>query len=120
MTTRAAGADAERAAEKHLKRQGFRLLERNYATRMGEIDLIMSKRMLTVFIEVRLRTRSDFGSGADSVTKTKQRKLIKTAQHYLQQHPPDIDESFRFDVVSMSADGVIDWIPDAFNLDAND
>lgn len=115
MTARLHGLLAERKAERFLTRAGFRLIQRNYTTRLGEIDLIMQKDDLVIFVEVRMRKSIRFGTGADSVNWGKQQKLIRTAQLFLQQYQTG-NESFRFDVVSISADG-IDWIPDAFNLD---
>jgi len=66
-----------------------------------------------VFVEVRLRSRSDFGGAAASVTPAKQKKLLAAARQYLttlKTLPP-----CRFDVVALSGDGVPDWIKNAFD-----
>jgi len=113
------GQAAESKACDHLQQHGLQLIERNYHCRQGEIDLIMSDGSCTVFVEVRYRRNSGFGSAAESVDQRKQRKIINTASHYLQQHSKLAQQPARFDVVSMSPQGNdthIDWIQDAFQV----
>lgn len=72
-----------------------------------------------VFVEVRLRRRTDFGSGADSVDRVKQRRILASAEHYLQRHAT-LDARCRFDVVSIDRhrDGHrLRWIRDAFGAE---
>ena len=114
MTTQEAGRQAQAQAENYLQQRGFSTVNRNYAWKTGEIDLIMEKGDLLVFVEVRLRRNSEYGSGADSVTLPKQSKIINTAKRYLQTTGHQW-ESYRFDVVSIGKQ--IDWIPGAFTLD---
>jgi putative endonuclease len=80
---------------------------------MGEIDLIMTDENCLIFVEVRLRTNPNYGSGAESVTLTKQRKIIRTTQFYLLNHAIG-NRDCRFDVISI--DDKIDWIQGAFSL----
>ncbi|NOX75433.1 MAG: YraN family protein [Gammaproteobacteria bacterium] len=111
------GKRAEDAACDFLRTKGLSLVERNYLCPRGEIDLIMRDARTTVFVEVRYRRSSRFGSGAESVDWRKQRKLLATAAHYLLLHPKAAKQACRFDVVSLSgSDGhaQLDWIPDAF------
>lgn len=112
------GQLAEDTACHYLEKQGLSLIERNYFCPRGEIDLIMKDRTTTVFIEVRYRNNVRFGSGAESVDWRKQKKLLATAAHYLQQNPKAAKGSCRFDVVSLTAnkhgEHKLDWIPDAF------
>lgn len=113
------GQTAEATACEHLQQHGLQLIERNYHCRQGEIDLIMQDGNYTVFVEVRYRRNSGFGSAAESVDQRKQRKIITTASHYLQQHSNLAQQPARFDVVSMSPQGnetVINWIQDAFQV----
>lgn len=109
------GHAAEDIALGWLKGKGLRFVTRNFRCKMGEIDLIMIDGQTLVFVEVRLRNNTHHLTGAESVTRGKIQRLIRTARLYLQTHPqaPNID--FRFDVVSMGAD--IDWIRNAFTLD---
>jgi len=109
------GEAIEQQAEAWLVQHGLQPLERNYGIRAGEIDLIMQHNQVLVFIEVRYRADDDHGSGAESITYQKQRKLRKTAEHYLQQHFGNCPPDCRFDVISASGQPVqFDWIQNAF------
>ncbi|MCK4865475.1 MAG: YraN family protein [Gammaproteobacteria bacterium] len=122
VTTRELGEVTESLACEYLEKKGFKLLERNFNCRFGEIDLIMQDKDSLVFVEVRYRRSNNFGSGAESITAGKQSKLIKTASVYLQRHAKLNKYSARFDVVSIT--GSIDtnninninfdWIQNAF------
>ena len=111
------GQQAEDSACHYLKMQGLSLIERNYSCTHGEIDLIMKDNSTTVFIEVRFRRDTRFGSGAESVDYRKQKKLLSTAAHYLQKNPKAAKGACRFDVISLTVNNgeqQLDWIPDAF------
>ena len=113
--SRTRGNKAETQAAAYLSGQGLVLLERNFSCKLGEIDLIMRDNQTLIFVEVRLRHNPHFGSGAETVTIYKQRKIIKTAQYYLQTHANVENLDCRFDVISIANE--IDWITNAFNLD---
>ena len=81
-----AGDNAEANAQHYLQQQGLIAIESNFHSRYGEIDLVMRDRQYLVFVEVRYRKHGRFGSGADTITPHKQRKIILTANHYLQKH----------------------------------
>ncbi len=107
------GQSAESRAEAFLKTHGLKLVARNWRSRFGEIDLIMQDNSTLVFIEVRLRSRSDFGGAAASVTPAKQKKLLTTARQYLttlKTLPP-----CRFDVIALSGNSAPEWIRNAFD-----
>lgn len=123
--TLALGAAAEQQAEHYLHQQGLVTRARNYRCKLGEIDLIMlhtthspgQARPTLVFVEVRLRTNKRFAPAVETVDYRKQRKIIKTAQHYLQQHNLYDKIPCRFDVVALDHTGSaphIQWIPNAF------
>lgn len=114
-TSTSRGSAAEDAALGWLEERGLRLVERNFRCKMGEIDLIMVDGHTLVFIEVRLRNNSRHLTGAESVTRRKIQRLIRTARFYLQSHPQPPGVDFRFDVVSMGPH--IEWITNAFTLD---
>jgi len=97
---RAAGAAFEQRACMELQRAGLKLLERNYTTRYGEIDIVMLDRDTVVFVEVRHRWSGSRGDAATSVSATKQAKLIRTAEMWLAAHPQHGQRACRFDVVS--------------------
>lgn len=111
------GQTAERMAERYLRRKGLKLLERNYRTKAGEIDLIMQHADDWVFVEVRYKHSDDWVSPAESITVQKQRKVIKAAQQYLLKHDKQGQKSGRFDVILMSGDlksPDIEWLQHAF------
>ncbi len=107
------GVQYEQQALAFLKAQGLLLVCQNFYCRYGEIDLIMSDNDTLVFIEVRYRKNQDYGGATASVTLQKQKKLIKTAKHYLSQL--DNEPYCRFDVVAISEKTTQpQWIQDAF------
>lgn len=116
---RQVGNQAEDIALKYLIQQGLELIEQNYLTKVGEIDIIMLDKVeqVLVFIEVRYRKNTRFGSATDTVTPSKQTKIIRSAQRYLQQHNEFDEFICRFDVVGIESDlkyPKINWIKDAF------
>ncbi len=115
MTTQQLGPLAEEAAWQFLRSKGLTLVARNFSCRLGEIDLIVSDSGTLVFVEVRLRNNPNYGTGAETVTPRKIKRIINTAQFYLQKHPLAVDADCRFDVISMN--NKIDWIKNAFTLD---
>lgn len=115
----ALGQNGEDAACAHLKRRGYKILERNYRNRLGEIDIVASHQGRIVFVEVKMRRSLRFGSPKLSVTPTKQRKISMVALSYLKTRYT-IDTPARFDVVSVlqqpGRQGQIEVIADAFEL----
>lgn len=113
----AQGTAAEDLALCYLEARGLTLVMRNFRCRTGELDLIMRDGEQLVFVEVRSRRHARYGTPAESVTRTKQQRLLRAAMLYLQRHhrnPP-----CRFDVVAiLQAEGEpqVEWIPDAFQL----
>ncbi len=118
-TTRKIGTAAEDLAIEHLEQRGLILLTRNYHCRRGEIDLIMQEGNFLVFVEVRYRKNDRYGSAAESVTRQKQRRLLTTAEYYLQSERHHADNICRFDVIALSGeqDPQIEWIKDAFQAE---
>jgi putative endonuclease len=117
-TTRQRGSQWEQVAESFLNKRGLKTRERNYQVRLGEIDLIMLDGNTLVFVEVRYREHDRHGSGADSVTWAKQRRIIRVAHRYLQCHPEDSLRPCRFDVISIGAENgrtLLNWIRNAFD-----
>jgi len=113
---RSKGIDYELKAETFLKKKGLKTLIKNYSCRSGEIDLIMQDGQDIVFVEVRYRKHKTYGTAKESITHSKQRKLIITAQHYLQKQRL-YDRCCRFDTVTFDADGTYDqleWTISAF------
>ncbi|MFC4656119.1 MULTISPECIES: YraN family protein [Rheinheimera] len=102
----------EQQALRYLEQQGLTLLERNYRTSLGELDLVMQDGNCTVFVEVKFRQSRSFGGAAAAVTHAKQQKLRRAAALYLQQHGQC---HCRFDVIAIGADPAdIRWVKNAF------
>jgi len=110
------GQQAEQWADNYLQQHGLSLISKNYACRRGEIDLIMQDNDTLVFVEVRYRKSSTFGSALESVDRKKQTKLIFTAEHYLQQQESSFS-NYRFDVIAITHEKnspSITWVKNAF------
>ena len=107
------GQAAEKIAAEYLTAQGLKLITSNYRSRFGEIDLIMQDGASLVFIEVRLRKNKTFGGAEESITQSKQHKIVITAEYYLQQHG---NQACRFDALLMDKADVksMTWIKNAF------
>ncbi|MBQ1410833.1 MAG: YraN family protein [Oscillospiraceae bacterium] len=95
------GAWGEDLAAKFLKKQGYRILERNFSCRFGEIDIIVADRNYLVFVEVKLRKSDAIARAADFVDFRKQNRLRTTAELWLSQHETELQP--RFDVVEIYA-----------------
>ena len=108
------GDSEEQRACEYLQSQGLELITENYSCRMGEIDLIMTlpDQNTLVFVEVRYRANKAFGGAAASITRSKQRKIIRTALFYQQKYAPK--SCMRFDVVAIEGDNQLQWFPAAF------
>lgn len=113
MITRAEGILGEQIAIEFLEQQGYRILERNYTEKSGEIDIISQKNNVIVFVEVKRRTGAKFGNGLESVTPDKIRRIIKTAELYLLRKRMS-DCCCRFDILIVGADEVKEHIKNAF------
>jgi putative endonuclease len=98
------GARFEQRALERLERSGLKLVERNWRTRFGELDLVMRDGETLVFVEVRYRHDLRFGGGAASVGPAKRAKLTRAAQGFLQAHPQLATMPCRFDVVAFDGD----------------
>lgn len=103
MKRKAVGDLGEKLAAEYLKKRGYRILETNFRCREGEIDIIAQDKDYLVFVEVRTRRGSEFGTPEESVTTAKKEKLTSVALAYLQTHrkSPPLQ---RFDVVAIELD----------------
>ncbi len=113
------GNKAENLVLRYLQQQGLKLIQQNYLTKLGETDIIMLDKLeyTLVFVEVRYRSNTDFGTAVDTVDLNKQTKLICNAKHFLQKNSQYDDFVCRFDVVGVEFDlkyPKIEWIKNAF------
>jgi putative endonuclease len=112
--SRAAGAVAEQVAAEYLQRAGFSILEQNFTIKGGEIDLVCDDAGTLVFVEVRARSRHDYGTPEETISATKRRRIILAARHYLVQRNIE-DRACRFDVIAIEGDDIRHLV-DAFQL----
>ncbi len=112
------GLKGERAALRYLKKKGWKILERNFQCRFGELDLIAEDQNCLVFCEVKTRSGGMIALPQESVTFAKRQKMIKTAQFWLQSHPSD--QPMRFDVIALTAGAAgrftVEHLENAFDL----
>lgn len=104
LNRRTAGSWGENLALRYLQQRGFMLVERNYRTRYGEIDLVVRDGDSLVFVEVKLRRGESFGAPVEAVTPGKQAAIRSLAEQYLSECNQDFGE-LRFDVVGILAAG---------------
>lgn len=97
------GKDKENLAVELLKKKGYKILERNYTCKIGEIDIIASIKNILVFVEVKYRKNEFFGLPREAVNEFKQRKIRNVASFYLK-WKGKIDSTCRFDVVEILDD----------------
>lgn len=94
------GSAGEKAAVDYLKKKKYKIISRNYQTYFGELDIICSYQSYIIFVEVKTRSDNYMVSGRDSVTRSKQKKVVKAAMQYLQSYKPKLQP--RFDVIEIT------------------
>ena len=99
------GKKGEDFAVKLLKKNGYKIKERNYRSPAGEIDIIAIEGKTLAFVEVKTRSSNSFGTPEEAVNIRKQQQIIRAAMYYLQQSAKEEDSPARFDVVSVRAEG---------------
>lgn len=97
---RAIGSNYEKIAGQYLEQQGYQIIEYNFHSRYGEIDIIAKHQGYLVFVEVKYRENDKSGHPLEAVSVSKQRTISKCAFYYLQKHKVQ-EESVRFDVVGI-------------------
>lgn len=112
------GKSGEEIAVLHLKKKGYRILQRNFKNSLGEIDIIAKDKNTYCFIEVKTRTNLDKGLPQEAITRSKQHKLCKVAVSFLKSRKL-LDSSARFDIVAVIKTPdteEVELIQDAFEL----
>lgn len=116
----ALGRWGEDEAVHFLRRNGVKILQRNYRTPVGEIDIVAQHRKQLVFVEVKARRTTHYGTPQEAVDERKQRQIIRTAQWYISEHKVDRLQP-RFDVIAVMPDlngqAQIDHVANAFSVD---
>jgi putative endonuclease len=107
------GRIAEERAAQFLKTQGYALLARNFRWKGGEIDIIARKEDVVVFVEVRSRASSNFGTAAETIGAAKREKIRRTALLYIQNK--NLDCPLRFDVIAFDGE-IMEHTENAFEF----
>jgi len=113
------GDKGEKIAAKYLRQHGYKLLERNYRNKSGEIDIIAKDKEHMVFVEVKTRTNANAECFSSSINRNKKKRLVKSASWYLENSRINYSAA-RFDVVFISMQAKrykVDHLIDAFTLD---
>lgn len=94
------GKKGEDEAVRYLERKGYRVIERNFLCRQGEIDIIALDKNYIVFVEIKARTSTEYGLPSESVTERKKKHMIKAIQYYLYKRNLE-NENIRIDVIEV-------------------
>ena len=116
MNKRYVGKQKEELAVAFLNRYGMTVLEKNYACKLGEVDVIGFHEGYLVFVEVKYRKNAEYGYPQEAVSKKKRRKIILVSGYYRMQKHYDDNMPIRYDVVSILADKIC-WDRNAFGYD---
>lgn len=113
MNRRKVGTDGESLAAAFLEKQGVSILERNYRSRNGEIDLIGRDGEYLVFFEVKYRRNADMGYPEEAVGSAKQRQICRVADYYRLVKRLPLQTAVRYDVIAIEGEQ-IRWVKNAF------
>lgn len=115
VNKRKLGTEYEDRAEEYLKQQGFIILERNFHSRSGEIDIVAKEDEYLVFIEVKYRRNNSSGSPLEAVNANKQKRICRTAFYYCFKHGYGERMPCRFDVIAIEGEEIL-HIRNAFDF----
>jgi putative endonuclease len=113
------GDTYEILAQEYLRKNKIKIVDTNFHSRFGEIDIIgLHNKETLIFVEVRYRRNALFGSPEESVSRSKQQKIIKTAQYYLSQHSKYQTYNIRFDMVAINGTDKqnINWLQNIIDV----
>lgn len=124
VPARDVGHGWEDFAAAYLKKAGLHILAQRYSCRLGEIDLIAADGSTLVFVEVRFRSGIGFGNAAATVTRAKQRRIMRTARHFIMRHATLAENPMRIDIIAIEGNArsprratEVQWIRGAFDAD---
>ena len=116
LNKRETGEKYEGVACEYLEREGFRVVERNFRCRQGEVDVVGWHEGYLVFVEVKYRAAGSKGAAAEAVTYAKQKRICRVADYYRYKHGIGEDKPVRYDVVAIEGkdDVSVVWYKNAF------
>lgn len=107
------GKEGEKQALQYLENHGMKIMETNFRSRFGEVDIVGFHRGYLVFVEVKYRRNGTSGTPESAVTVQKQKKICKVADYYRYLHHYGEDKPFRYDVVAVTKETIL-WYENAF------
>lgn len=110
---RMVGKEYEKKAVKYLQEKGYYIIDQNFYSRGGEVDIIAKDKEYLVFIEVKYRTDMSQGYPEEAVYQSKRKKIVKTAKYYMLKNNISTSQAIRFDVISVLGEE-LRHIEDAF------
>lgn len=113
MNKRSIGKKYEELATQYLLNNNFKILAKNFNTKIGEIDIVAKDDEYLCFIEVKFRNSADFGRAIEAVDEYKQKKIINTSKIYLYQNNISFDSKIRYDVICFDKENIT-YIKNAF------
>lgn len=117
--TRRTGAAGEEIARQYLRAEGYFILDANWSTAFGELDIVAKRNDTLVFVEVKTRRAASTETALEAVTRSKHERILKAVYQYLHDHDIDSDTVWRIDVIAVAIAGGgqprIDHVEDAFD-----
>ena len=95
------GRHGEELAQKYLRQKHYKIVEKNFRCKSGELDIIAKEKNVVVFVEVRTKTSTRYGPAYNSVTYSKQKQVKRVAQFYISKYNL-VNTQFRFDVIGIT------------------
>lgn len=114
MNKRSVGADYEQKAAEYLEMHGFRIIERNFHSRQGEVDIIGIHKRQLVFVEVKYRRNKNAGFPEEAVDFKKQGRICRTSDYFRIKNPVYVNLQVRYDVVTICGES-FQWYQNAFD-----
>ena len=118
-STRRIGTQGERIARQFLARTGYSIVETNWSTTVGEIDIVAKMGDLLVFVEVKTRRGSSAESAFEGISRSKNERIVKAVYQYLHDHDFDDEVDWRIDAIGVALDPngppIIEHIEDALD-----
>lgn len=108
------GAKYEGMAAGYLEEHGYKILERNYHNKYGELDILAEKDSTLVVVEVKFRSSDSFGDPLEAVDRCKQNRIYRTTLFYYMEHGYELNYSCRYDIIAIYGNGTIKHIENAF------
>ncbi len=117
--TKRTGAQGEALARRYLRQRGYRILDKNWSSLFGELDIVAEQKGVLAFVEVKTRRAADTEAALGGITAAKKERMLKAVYQYLNDKELDPDTQWQIDVIAVALDGKrppkLDHVEDAFD-----